>query len=182
MKSKRLLVLATVIAVIVVIAVTVFYLGWVRRVREIVEQDGWLLQYTYIPRACRLCGGRVERLECKGHPLPFPQLRTDRPEQRGFLVVATPVGTFERWPDVDAWRFSHGTDRPTTVQGSITDDELARGYYNVDKKSRSYMKEGIPAHWCWACTLYECRWLDPQLLDDLDWQDTDPDWQDASAQ
>ena len=172
MKSKRL---PAVVTAIVVIAITVFYLGWVRRVREIVERDGWLLQYTYIPRACRLCSGRVERLECNSQPVPIPRLKT--------VVVSTPVGTFGQWSDVDAWRLSsYSGDRPTTVQGSITGDELSRGYYNVDKEAKPYRKEGTPAHWCWACTWYECRWLDPQLLDDLDWQDTDPDWQDASAQ
>jgi len=172
----------TILAVVLLVAMTIFYLGWIRRAREVVERDGWLLQYTYIPLACRTCTGHVERLECNGQLVPVPRLKMDRYGQRRQLVVSTPVGTFRAYAKLDRWRFFHSSDnRPGAIQGSITDDELSRGYYSAAAASKRHRKEGTPDHWCWAWTSYDCRWLDPQLLDDLDWQDTDPDWQDPSA-
>lgn len=84
--------------------------------------------------------------------------------------VETQVGAFRAYADLDRWRFFHSEDdRPGAIQGSITNDELSRGYYSVAAASKPHRKEGTPDHWCWAWTSYGYRWLDPQLLDDLDW-------------
>jgi hypothetical protein len=153
--------------------VLAFYLLFVHRWREVLQKDGWLLQYTYIRLRCPTCLGRIERLECNGRPVPMPAVKSG-PGGQGTVLLVTPVGSFRSYANLNRWRFEHGQDnRSAPTDPAITQQELAQCYYDnpVDDGYELYgrRKKGTPSHWCWAFSTDHSRWLDPVQLDKLDW-------------
>lgn len=149
------------------------YLCLFHRWRVTAQRDGWVVQYTYLMFKCPHCFGRIERLECNGHPLPllnFPG--ADRGAH--VMKLTTPVGYFVL-PAGDRWRIHyHNDERAETIPDPITAEELKQGWYDTgQERMEGYgtppRKNGTPAHWCWACGLDRCRWLDPILLERIDW-------------
>lgn len=150
-----------------------FYFLRVHRVRSTVEKDGWFLQYTRILFACPVCTGRIERLECNSRPVPLPHFADA--EDSTSVALYTPIGTFRTRSGHDRWWYMHGTyTRPEPRKETISDEDLARGYYdNTDADLTDHRhacpKKSTPAYWCRAMNASHDRWLDPQTLDELEW-------------
>jgi hypothetical protein len=143
-----------------------YYVGCIHRVRETVERDGWLLQWTYKPFQCRHCWGRVERLEYRGQTVTCPPEHEFAGEHKRYLLLQTPVGAFERSRGGDRWIVLTEKDsRPHTVCGKFIEAELQRGHY----ESENCRKTGTPEHWCHAVAEYRSRWVSPDLIATLSW-------------
>jgi hypothetical protein len=138
------------------------------------ERDGWVWDSSHQRLICPVCTGRMERLECDGHSIPLPRAPSD-PNDHGQLTLYTPVGTLRRFPQDGQWHPYAWGHEPQWSKASeaISDDELRSGYYEMPSSDPDGTgwprKSGTPAHWCIGISEKHERWLDPTMIDQLDW-------------
>ncbi len=144
-------------------------------VREHFEADGWTLEFTHALLRCQVCTASLKRLECMGRPVPTPSLRKSPLENMGFSLY-TPVGQLDCRLGDSAYRPFHWPARaPFESDESVTSEDLARGYYDAASISTTQpgawcpRKKGTPAHWCLGVGGSAQRWLDPMMIDKLEW-------------
>ncbi len=144
------------------------YIGFVQRAHTHVENAGWVVDFSYIRLACRTCRGRVEHLACFGRALPFPALDWYNSE----FTVMTPVGLFRALWGTEYRAYSVEQLHGAEAGQPLAAHELKRGWYECGAEDRRWPpthRPGTPTHWCLASNGYINRWLDPELIDDLDW-------------
>jgi hypothetical protein len=132
------------------------------RLREHAQREGWLLEYTCVLFACRVCTARLTSFEYAGHAVP-------EPADADSLTLFTPVGHL-RWHRGD--EYHPYSIRPQPFDESteaITDAELIQGYYDVANDWPAKRKCNTPAHWCLGISASRARWLEPGLIDRLAW-------------
>ena len=138
-------------------------------VRRHVQQDGWVLDFHHSRVACSTCSARLDRLECRGKPVPAPILTSSK-----HMLLVTPVG-YLQYHSSAGYRPNFG--RPLSrrhAENRISEDELARGYYDVSRcdpwsAAHELCKVGTPKHWCLGISDEHARWLDPAALAKLEW-------------
>ncbi len=98
MRSRRRGILVTLL-VLLSAWLGLYYYGHVDRVPEVLDAEGWHLEFTHARWTCHVCTGHVERLTCLGKPVNPPRLHADDRFGGGFLRMSTPFGdsvTFSR--------------------------------------------------------------------------------------
>ena len=138
------------------------------------ERDGWVLDYSHRLIGCPVCTAELRRLECNGRPVPVPW-QPDSSHQKERFQLSTPVGRLEVWAGRPGYHpYSADAQKWPESEESISPDELARGWYDApwftrDQGEPGARKSGTPAHWCLGTGEKHARWLDPAVIDQLDW-------------
>ena len=147
------------------------------RYTEIREKEGWYWESTHVWLGCPVCTGRMEQLTCNGRPVPLPK------DPINNFEITTPVGIAMYWDAEVGYRPYHlgKFDLPVS-EAEILPEEIGRGYYDIrDRYASSHpdavriqdaadgRKVGTPKHWCLGLSDKHERWLDPEMIDDLEW-------------
>ena len=147
------------------------------RYRQHFERDGWVWESSHAWLRCPTCSGRMEKLTFNGQPVPLPRTPV------GNFDIFTPVGNACYWDATVGYRpYSWGEIELPESEARISAADLARGYYEVRDRFASTStqavrspdaadgrKQGTPHHWCLGQSDKYQRWLDPSMIDDLDW-------------
>jgi len=142
-----------------------------------VERDGWVLDYSHKRFFCKVCTASLNYVRYDGEDIRAPWAAGRAPEHAS-VVLHTPVGELLFHSQEGRYRpwHSYWGDIPESDE-EITPEELSRGYYNASATSTTtapsasygYRKRGTPAHWCFVEGGTEMRWLDPRMIDKLEW-------------
>lgn len=141
------------------------------------EKDGWRWESSHARLGCPVCSGRMERLTCNKDPVPLPS------GLAGGFQLFTPVGHARYHGGQGGYQpYSIGETELPNSDVEISPEDLTRGYYDLRGPTASTRpgatgepsavggrKIGTPAHWCFGTSGDYDRWLDPALIDDLDW-------------
>jgi len=137
------------------------------------EKDGWVLDFHHAKIACATCTSRLDKLECNNKPVPLPKLSPDS----GAFWLETPVGTLRHHSGHGGYHPYIWLDRRKPDAGEpITAAERAQGFYDVPSVDGDVWtaadlppRPGTPRHWCLGVSDLYARWLDPALIDRLEW-------------
>lgn len=150
---------------------------WTARKHVHVERDGWVLDYSHKRFFCNVCTASLNYVRCNGEDVPAPWATGHAPE-RGSVTLHTPVGELLFHSQEGKYRpwHSYSMYAPDSDE-EITPEELLRGYYDTDfgpattSQSASGLsrKRGTPAYWCIGDSGTYVRWLDPRMIDKLEW-------------
>lgn len=137
------------------------------------EKDGWVLDLHHSRIACAVCTSQLDKLECNSKLVPLPKLAPDS----GTFWLETPVGRLHHDPGYGGYRPYLWSDRRQPAAGEpVSAEEQAQGFYEVQTVDGNTWtaagtppRPGTPKHWCQGISNLHARWLDPALIDRLEW-------------
>ena len=157
---------------VVVVLASAFYAYFLHRSHEVVRKGDWLMASSYSPFHCRVCLGRVDRLEYAAESVAVPDWDAEG-KFGNMLVLITPAGTVRAFHGAKEWRLYH-SPKITDMPSSISETDIERGYYDLTDATGGetqwwVRKKGTPAHWCLCQAGEKGRWVNPAKLGELDW-------------
>lgn len=141
------------------------WLDWRFPAHQLVQKDGWLLEWRHQRFACATCSAFTDRLEYGGRPLPRLAFSA-KAESCGLLVI-TPVGAL-CYDAGNGYRPYHA-GAIVDAEEKITEDELTAGAYEVTGSAGLVRKQGTPASWIAVPLGDRMRWISPERAIDIGW-------------